>query len=477
MSDSGISRRFFLKAGATAAAVATAAGGVRLLIYSSPEQEPETLTSWVEVSRDGKVHILFPSTEMGQGSETALPQILADELEADWEDVIIHQLNEDDRRFGNPRFGNVLYTAGSSSVYSYFYPMREAGAHLREMMRQRVAKEWGVGIKTVSMSKGLATHTPTGRRMSFGDIVTLPEFAQTTLDHPVELKAARDYTLIGKNVGRRDIPAKSSGKAIFAIDVRVPGMLYATVLRSPVEGETIRSMDDEAARATRDVLAVITLPDGVAVVAKTLHASLTGRAKLKVTWSEKSPFRKYSSSDTLEAYKKTAQGDTPGDPWRAVGDVNSTFKDVSQVVEATYASDYAYHAQLEPMAAVASVDEDGRGAEIWAGTQTQSWTMRTATEVLETTKDRVKLNMMTMGGGFGRRTELMQNYVRDALLCSKAMKKPVKVVWTREDDVKFGGFRPATAQYLRAGVHDQGGLAAFHHRVATLKDPLISPCS
>ncbi len=466
MSDSiNVSRRFFLKAG-SAAAVVLATGGVRLEAYAK-EDTNDLFAGWVEINPDNSVHILFPSTEMGQGSETGLPQILADELDADWEQVSIHQLNEDDRRFGNPAFGRVLYTAGSSAVYGYFEVLRQAGAHLRDMMRQRVANEWGVGFDTLTTSNNTVTHAASGRRMSYGEVVALPRFTKTNLAKPAVLKTHDQYTLIGTSVPRRDVPEKSTGKAIFAIDVRVPNMLYATVLRSPVEGESVVSLNDKAARATKDVVDVITLPDGIAVIAKTLHASFSGRAKLEVTWTETSPFRNHSSDKTLAVYRQAAQGKEPGEVWRSAGDVNVSLNTADQIVDAVYTSDYAYHAQIEPMAAVARVDADGKGAEIWAGTQTQSWTMRTAIEVLQTTQDRIKLNMMTMGGGFGRRTELMQNYVRDALVCSKSTKQPVKVVWSRTDDIKFGAFRPAAAQQLRAGLNENGGLVGWHHRVAT----------
>ena len=462
MSDSiEISRRFFLKAG-SAAAVLLATGGFRLMAHA----EDNGFAGWVEVTPDNKVHILYPSTEMGQGSETALPQILADELDADWDHVHIRQLNEDDRRFGNKIFGNILYTAGSSAVYAYFDVLRHAGAHLRELMRQRAANEWGVDVSSLTTSKSRVSHGASGRSLSYGEIVALQGFTSTELTQAAQLKSQDEFTLIGKNVPRRDIPAKSSGKAMFAIDVRVPDMLYATVLRSPVEGERASTINDKAARATNDVVDIVSLPDGIAVVAKTLHASFAARGKLEVTWTDTSPFRKFSSDTTLDSYKTMASSKKPGETWRTEGDVNSAMNSATETLNALYTSDYAYHAQLEPMAVVARVDSDGLGAEIWAGTQTQSWTTHTALTVLNTSKERIKLNMMTMGGGFGRRTELMQNYVRDALLCSKALKKPIKVVWSREDDVRFGAFRPAAAQHLRAGV-TKGALTAFHHRVAT----------
>ncbi len=466
MSDSvNESRRLFLKSGA-AVAIALTSGGVRLDAYAG-ENGKDAFAGWVGIKPDNTVHILFPSTEIGQGSETALPQILADELDADWDQVSIHQLNKDDRRYGNPAFGHVLYTAGSSAVYGYFKVLRHAGAALREMLRHRVAAHWGVAPEMLTTGQSRVTHADSGRSASFGEIVALPGFLATTLPAPAVLKSPDQYTLIGQSVPRRDIPAKSSGRAQYAIDVRVPDMLYAAVLRSPVEGESIVSLDDEATRSTRDVVDVVTLPDGVAVIAKTLHASVAGKAALRVRWSETSPFRKYSSAGTLAEYREAAESEVKGAVWRAEGDARAVLARADGTFEAVYTSDYAYHAQLEPMAAVASVDADGKGAEIWVGTQTQSWSTRTATEVLGTTADRIRLNMMTVGGGFGRRTELMQNYLRDALLCSKAAKRPVKVVWSRTDDIKFGAFRPAAAQRLKAGINEKGVLTSWHHRVAT----------
>ncbi|MEM1112675.1 MAG: molybdopterin cofactor-binding domain-containing protein [Pseudomonadota bacterium] len=460
-----LTRRFLLKAGSLTA-IALATGGIRLQAVAK-EDGAEVFTGWVEVNPDNSVNILYPSTEMGQGSETGLPQILADELDADWNQVNIVQLNEDDRRFGNPAFGMVLYTAGSSGVYAYFSILRQAGAHLRDMLRQRAADHWGVSIGSVTTANNTVMHESSGRSMRYGDVVSLPDFASTELTQAVELKTSDEHSLIGRSVPRRDIPAKSTGQALYAIDVRVPDMLYATVLRSPVEGETPASIDEEAARSTAGVVEVITLPDGVAVLATTLHASFAGRAALKVTWTEQSVYRQFSSDSTLASYTDIAASDQTGAAWREVGNVEQSLAAADRVISAMYTSDYAYHAQLEPMAAVAHVDADGKGAEIWAGTQTQSWTTRTATEVLETTPARIRLNMMTMGGGFGRRTELMQNYVRDALLCSRATKKPVKVIWSRTDDLKHGAFRPAAAQHMKAGLGKQGELRGWHHRVAT----------
>lgn len=463
------SRRQFL---AGAGALTFLIGGNGLIAVAraaTVEKSALAPNAWLRIAADNIVTIVFPSTEMGQGSSTALPLILAEELDADWARVRIEQLDRDDRRFGNPLFGGVLYTAGSTGVYGYFDTLRKAGAQARQMLKQLAAAHWSVDIGSVTAVKSSVVHPVSRRRMTYGEIAALP------LDPPSipeiaarDLKPRNSYRLIGRDVRRRDVPAKSDGSERYAIDVRVPGMVYAAVQRAPVEGETPLNIDDAETRALPGVLRTVVLPDGVAVVAERLETALAGRERLTVDWSTGAPARAFDSETDLAAYANAAADlDRASTTWRAEGDAGSALAGADRVLTADYLSDYAYHAQMEPMAAVASVDADGRGAEVWAGTQTQTWTMRTVTDVLDTTPDRVRLHMMTMGGSFGRRTALTQEYVRDALLTSKAVGRPVKVVWTREDDVRHGWFRPAAAQHLRAGLTTDGRLAGWHHRVAT----------
>ena len=466
-----VSRRGFLAGAGALTFVVGSEGLVGIAQASDAAASQASLepSAWVRIDADDTITIVFPSTEMGQGSSTALPLILAEELDADWDRVRIEQLNRDDRAFGNPIFGGVLYTAGSTGVYGYFDPLRRAGAQARRMLRAMAAAEWSVPVDTVTTEPSAVVHAPTGRRLSYGEIVALqaappdiPEVSES------DLKPRSAYRLIGADVPRRDVPAKSNGTERYAIDVQVPGMVYATVLRSPVEGETPETIEDADARAVAGVVGTVALPDGVAVVAESLHAALASRGMLSVTWTETAPARAFDSDATLTDYAATLDGpDADSTVWRSSGDAAAAIAGADRVVEADYASDYAYHAQMEPMAAVAAVDADGSGAEVWVGTQTQTWTMRTITEVLDTTPDRIRLHMMTMGGSFGRRTALTQEYVRDALLVSRAVGRPVKVVWTREDDVKHGWFRPAAAQRLRAGLTADGRLTGWHHRVAT----------
>ena len=468
----GVSRRGFLAAGA-ALTFAIGAGGVIAIARNGAAAagsgDALQANAWVRIDATNRVTIVFPSTEMGQGSSTALPLVLAEELDADWDLVQIEQLDRDDRAFGNPIFGGVLYTAGSTGVYGYFDSLRKAGAQTRRLLMQMAASEWSVPLSSVTTEPGRVVHEETGRRLSYGEIAALPVEPRAIPEiAEADLKPRSAYRLIGQPVPRRDIPAKSDGSERFAIDVRVPGMVYATVLRSPVEGETALAIDDGETLAVPGVLQTLPLPDGVAVIAERLEAALAGKERLSVTWSETAPARRFDSEADLAAYRAAA-GDSgrEGVVWRGTGDAAAAIAAAARVVEADYLSDYAYHAQMEPMAAVVAVESDGRGAEVWAATQTQSWTMRTITEVLDTTPARVRLHMMTMGGSFGRRTALTQEYLRDALLASKAVGRPVKVVWSREDDVKHGWFRPAAAQRLRAGLTADGRLSGWHHRVAT----------
>ena len=423
---------------------------------------------WLTIRADGSISIVFPSTEMGQSSYSTLPQILAEELDANWDDVEIEQLNADDRRFGNQLFGGVLYTAGSTGTQFYFEPMRRAGAQARDVLLQIAARAWGVEKSALHTEPSLVIG-PNGQSATYGALAALgAEGIRVPDAETVTIKDRKNFRIIGHDLPRRDVPAKSTGKAVYAIDVDLPNMAYCAVLRAPVEDEIPLRIDDLAARAMPGVIDVVALPDGVAVVAESLWVALGARAQLTVEWSTDSPFRTSNSEETLAEYAAAAEAHgAEGAIWAEKGDAPGAIAAADQQYSQLYLSDYAYHGQIEPMAAVADVDADGQGAEVWAGTQTQSWTARTVAETLNIPVEAVRLNMMTMGGGFGRRTALMQNYVRDAVLSSKAVGRPVKVIWPREDDVKQGTFRPAAAQKIEAGLTTDGKLDGWYHKVAT----------
>lgn len=461
-----LDRRSFLQ-GAAGLTFFVGAGGLSA-VRSEAATSTLDVNMWLTIQADGKISIIHPSTEMGQGSYSTLPMFLAEELDAAWDDVEIVQLNVDDRRFGNQLFGGVLYTAGSTGTQFYFEPMRRAGAQARDVLLQIAARAWGVDKASLTTEPSVVI-SPEGQTASFGELAALGADGLTVPSaEEVVLKDNADFRYIGHHVPRRDIPAKSTGTAVYAIDVDVPNMAYGAVLRAPVEDEVPVSVNDAAAREVAGVIDVVTLPDGVAVVAESLWSALGARGLLEVEWSQTSPFRSSNSEDTLAQYAAAADAsDASGAVWAEKGDASAAISGANKQFSQLYLSDYAYHGQIEPMAAVADVDADGQGAEVWAGTQTQSWTVRTVAETLGIAPENVRLNMMTMGGGFGRRTALMQNYVRDAVVCSKTVGRPVKVIWPREDDVKQGTFRPAAAQKLEAGLTADGQLDGWYHKVAT----------
>ena len=459
-------RRHVLR-GLSGLSFALGAGGVSAVMAAGAAADLD-VNQWLTISTDGRIRVIFPSTEMGQSSWSTLPQILADELDADWADVEIVQLNEDDLAFGNPLFGGVLYTAGSTGVQAYFTPLRQAGAQARDVLVQIAARESGLAKSALRTEAG-AVITPDGHRLAYGDLAGLGLAGVEVPDaQAVSLKTSDQFRIIGQDLPRRDVPAKVTGQAQYAIDVEVPGLLHASVERAPVEGEYPAQIDDTAARAMPGVVDVVALPDGVAVVADSLWQAINARFALDITWSDQSPARAINSAETLARYEAAAHDpSSEAAVWATKGDAAAAIAGADRTLSQTYLSDYAYHAQIEPMAAVASVDADGKGAEVWAGTQTQSWTTQTVMQVLDTTQDRVRLNMMTMGGSFGRRTAFSQEYVRDAVLCSRAVGRPVKVTWSREDDLRAGTFRPAAAQVVTAGLDADGQLQGWHHKVAT----------
>ncbi len=455
-------------------------GSSGLISACSPEQAVEIAQAsptseiapniWVTLGADDSITIQYPATEMGQGSSTSLPAILADELDADWSNVVVETVEDHDPAYANPVFG-MQYTAGSFTLSAFFEPLRRAGAQARKLLLQSAADEWGVPVAEVVTEPSVVVHPPTGRRLSYGEVVAFTDVPETFADvDDSELKSQDAYRYIGTDVPRLDMQPKSDGSAEFGIDVQVPGMSYASVLRAPVEDERPLEIDDSAARAIDGVTDVVALPWGVAVVAETYEASKWGTEALHVAWSETSRFRKTNLETDLEDFAAQAEDFTQsGNAWRSTGNAPEAIDNAVEVVQATYLSDPAYHAQMEPMNATANVTENGQAAEIWVSTQSQTLSTLGAAEFLETTPDKIKLHPTYIGGGFGRRALRRQQYVEDALYISRELGRPIKVIWSREDDVKNGAFRNAAAQTLRAGFDAEGKLVGWQHRVATSK--------
>ena len=440
----------------------------------------QALSPWVSIAPDGTITIMSAATEMGQGSMTSLPLILAEELDADWSKVRIVPAPPIDQIYGNPGFGGMMYTAGSNAVTGYYRPLRIMGAQVRRVLLDNAARKLGVPVEELTSEPSVVVHAKSGRKLSYGDIAAFAEVpAKAPEIKPEQLKKTADFRLIGKDVMRVELPSKVNGSATYGIDIQVPGMLYGTVLRAPVEGSVPDKIDDGKAKAVAGVTAVIRLPHGVGVVAQTAWAAFAARQALigSVTWSRTGVAWGFDSDKGLEAFAADARNlSRPARDWSAQGNARGEFQNAASLVEGEYRCDYAYHAQMEPLNAVASVAPAGDAVEIWAGTQSQTTATEAPAKLLGIPRDKVKLHDLLMGGGFGRRGNRDVDFIIDAVMLSKEIGRPVKVMWTREDDVHNGRFRPLSAHYLRAAFDASGKLTAWHHRVAADRmTPFMDP--
>ena len=438
--------------------------------------ETVTPNAWVSIGADDVITIQFGATEMGQGSMTSVPLVLAEEMDADWDRVRVQTVSRHDPAYGNPlAFGYygfpIMYTAGSAALRGYFNAMRQAGAQARKFLLDAAAAQWGVPVEELTTEPSRVVHAASGRSLSYGEVAAAAEVPENLPEVPEsQYKQRSEYRYLGTDVPRIDVPAKVDGSAEFGIDVQIPGMSYASVLRAPVEGEKPMEVDDSATRDIAGVTDVVTLPHGVAVVGNTVEATIWGKGALQVTWSVHSRFRKTDQARDLDTYEAHARdlGFSTGNPlWQDVGDIDPAFETADRIIEAVYRSEPAYHAQMEPMNATASVSAEGTSAQIWTSTQTQSLTAMAAADFLQTSVDRITVHAMYIGGGYGRRAEYRLKCVEDALYLSRELGRPIKVIWSREDDVKDGIFRPLAVQYLRAALDADGRVTALQQRVAT----------
>jgi isoquinoline 1-oxidoreductase subunit beta len=428
------------------------------------------LSPWVSIATDGTITIMSPATEMGQGSMTSLPLIIAEELDADWSKVRVVPAPPIEAIYGNPGFGGMMYTAGSNAVTSYYQPLRVFGAQVRRVLIDNAGKKLGVPAEELSTEPSAVVHAKSGRKLGYGEIAAFAEVPAKAPEVKLEeLKKPGQFRLIGKDVSRVELPGKVNGSARYAIDVQVPNMLYGAVLRAPVEGSVPDKIDDAKARVIAGPVRIVRLPYGVGVLADTPWAAFEARRALaqSVTWSRTGTAWGFDSDKGLERFAADAKNLTRGaTEWSRIGDARGEMPKAAATMEAEYRCDYAYHAQMEPLNAIASVSPSGDSVEIWAGTQSQSTACEAPAKILGIPRDKVKLNDMLMGGGFGRRGNRDVDFIIDAVLLSKEAGRPVKVMWTREDDVHNGRFRPISAHYLKAGFEHSGKLTAWHHRIA-----------
>lgn len=412
---------------------------------------------FIRISPDGKVTVTVGQAEMGQGVLTSLPMIVADELEVDWKDVSYEQ-GPPGKEFGNPALGGLQVTGGSASIKGFFDPLRKSAASVREMLIGAAAAQWNVAPETLRARNGEVFDPASKRTAKYGTL--LAGAAKITPPAEPKLKDPKDFRYIGKSVKRLDSPEKVNGTGVFGIDVKVPGMLTATILRSPVLGGKVKSVDDAAAKAVKGVRNVVGLESGVAIVADNYWAAKKGRDALKATWDE-GAMKGVSSQGLFQAGVEAAKNGK-GIEAKKIGDVAAGRSKAAKTVEAVYYAPYLAHATMEPMNATADVRADS--CEVWSGIQAQMVVQGQVAKLLGIAPEKVKVNNTLLGGGFGRR---LGDYVLDAVRLSKSVGKPVKVIWTREDDMDGDFFRPSAYNVMSAGLDSAGKPVFWQHRIVS----------
>jgi isoquinoline 1-oxidoreductase beta subunit len=396
---------------------------------------------WVKVHGDGTVTVVIDRSEMGQGVVTSLAMLVAEELEVGLEQVRT-EFAPASLAYRNPAFG-VQATGASTSVRTSWEPLRRAGATAREMLVSAAAAAWGVPKRECRAQNGSVVHVPTRRRLGYGELA--PKAARVAVPNRVSLKERGAFRLIGKSAPRLEIPAHAEGRTAFGADVVLPGMQFAVVLRCPVFGGQLARFDDRQARATRGVHAVLQIGNGLAVVADSIPAALTGRQALQASW-DYGPNAKLSSAEITARFAEAARH--TGEVRRNDGDAEAALGGAARVIEAVYETPYLAHATMEPMNCTADVRADG--CDVWVPTQAQTAAQEAAAGAAGIPARSVRIHTTFLGGGFGRRLE--NDYVREAVEISKAVGNPVQLVWTREDDFAHDFYRPANYTLLKGAL-------------------------
>lgn len=471
-----ISRRHFLS-GAAGLTFVISVGpkGTWLVSDAAAKATEYAIGAWVRITPDNRLTIITPAAEMGQGSMTGVPVVLAEELDAEWSTVTLEMAPADPKIFGyDRRGGKVMRITGSRAVRSYFEQMRLAGAQVRKVLLQAAAEEWGVDASTLVTEPNTVVDRANKRKLSYGEIAS---FATVPEAMPIvstdELKKVSEFRLIGNPVQWADIPAKVDGSAKFSIDVQLPGMAYASTVHAPVHLAEPEGWNDSEVRKIPGVIDIVRLERGVAVVGDTFVHVLAARRALAVDWKKGAAAEGYDSEKALDqGYTAMARDSrSPPRPVVETGDVASAFAEAATVYKADFRSDYCYHAQMEPLNAVARFNAAGDKVEIWEGTQSPGGSRAAIAEALGFDFEQVIHHQMYMGGAFGRRS--ITDYTIEAALIARATKRPVKMIWTREEDLAFAMFRPQNLQCLEAALDDAGKITGWRHCVIGDGDRLL----
>lgn len=457
-----VSRRGFL-IGSGAAAIAVSFSGLPGTSSGAAAATEFTANAWVSIGADGIVTIMSPASEMGQGSLTAVPVIVAEELDADWAKVKIAQPPSYDKNFGNPRFNNQRITVGSLAITGYWDNARIAGATARKILVATAAEQMKVPVSELTTEAGMVKHAKSGKSLSYGD---LAKVAKVPDPLPVatseELKKPGQFRLIGKDIPRVELPGKVNGTAQYAIDLQLPDMLYAMVVYPDVQRERAEKIDDTEAKKIKGYVKFVPLPAGVAVVGETIDSVLKARNALKVTWTNTALGRSYNDEKILAEFKTVAADwSTAGIDMIKIGDADAAIKGADRVLNYEFTADHVAHVCMEPMNT--TVRAEGPNVEVWSGNQWPPHMQIMAAIGAKTSPDKVKVNTLLLGGGFGRKAD-GDDVLQAAIIARANEPRPVKMIWTREDDLKNDKLRPLTLQRIEVGLDKAGNIAGWRHR-------------
>lgn len=468
-----IGRRQFLKSSGGAALFIGASGLLPHLISCTDAKGMQDqlgkydVTAWLRITEDGQITIYNPAAEMGQGSMTSLPVIFAEEMDADWSKVNVAFSPQESDIYGSPGWQpgtKLMFTVGSRTTHSYYTVMRKAGAQARYVLLHSAATHWKVPIEELTTGSSTVIHEKSGQKISYGDLVayltmpeTLPDFNDGGLKDPM------DFTLIGGQIPRTEIPKKVDGSAQFAIDLRLPDMVYGVLERGALHGAKPTLNNESDILSMDGVLKIVPFDYGIGIVASTLEAALSAKKALDISWSD-AQASGFNSQEIYDVYAQMAGAPEKGSTVNEVGNVDHAFRTAAKIYEADFKNDYVYHAQMEPLNAVVQVAADGQSAKVWVGSQQGPDTKLGIPDLLGIPQEAVNVHLQYLGGGFGRRS--MNDFVLECgRLAQEMAPKPVKLLWTREDDVTYGCYRPLTLQRLKVSTDAQGNLSGFSHCV------------
>ena len=451
----GLTRRGFLQAGAAAG------GGLMLslrLFAQADAAEADSFepNAFIRIGRDGQIVLTMPYVEMGQGTYTSIPMLIAEELEVDLRQVRLEHAPPNEKLYANPLLG-VQATGNSNAIRGAWQPLRQAGATAKTMLVAAAAKRWNVDPASCRAQSGEVLHVATGRSFKYGELAG--DAAGMPVPQDVALKRQQDFKLIGTPAKRLDTPAKVNGTAVYGIDARPPGVKIATLAQSPVFGGHVKSVDDTAARAVKGVRQIVRLDDAVAVVADHMGAAKKGLAALAIEWDDGPHARLNTEAIASELEKATLN---PGAVAQSIGDVGAAMARAVTKVEATYQVPFLAHATMEPMNCTVHVRNDA--CEVWVGNQAIARAQAAAAKAAGLPVDKVIFHNHLIGGGFGRRLEA--DGVARAVEIAKHVDGPVKVVWTREEDIQHDMYRPYWFDRLSAGLDAKGMPIAWNNRFA-----------